>query len=60
MCVTQVNNSKVFISRNPNYPMKRSDIEGDRFAGINWPIYEEGDQDYLQIGKSMVSEHDEI
>ena len=40
--------------------MKRSDIEGDRFAGINWPKYETDSQDYLQIGKSMVNEHDEM
>ena len=33
--------------------MKRSDFEKDRFAGINWPKYEEGDQDYLQIGMMM-------
>ena len=33
--------------------MKRSDFEKDRFAGINWPKYEEGDQEYLQIGMIM-------
>ena len=33
--------------------MKRSDFEKDRFAGINWPKYDEGDQDYLQIGMMM-------
>ena len=37
--------------------MKRSDIEGDRFAGIKWPIYEEGDQDYLQIGRTLDIAH---
>ena len=32
--------------------MKRSDIEGDLFTGINWPKYEEDDQNYLQIGRT--------
>lgn len=39
-----------FFFRNPNFPVKETIFEKDKFSDIDWPEYDLKKQQYLQIG----------
>lgn len=40
----------LFFFRNPNFPVKETIFEKDKFSDIDWPEYDLKKQQYLQIG----------
>lgn len=39
-----------YSNRNPNFPVKETIFEKDKFSDIEWPQYDLKKQQYLQIG----------
>lgn len=55
-----MNNSILFFFSNPNEPRNQTSVHGgrvrNRFVNIDWPKFELGDQNYLQIGGFDINE----
>lgn len=52
-----LNNYNIYFVRNPNFPVKETIFEKDKFSDIDWPEYDLKKQQYLQIGNYCFFSH---